>query len=134
MTCATCAATTTLKITQGNHRTLKLRVVDSATPPARQDLTGFKIYCTIKERYEDVVSLIYKRNVAAGGSALEIDLVLPQTGLTKGRANIYLLPADTACLKLGSYVCDVMIEDLAGVRTTVVSVIIDIKPRVTVLT
>lgn len=130
MTCASCSQI--LKITKGDNRTLKLTVVDAAG--ARQDLTGFKIYFTLKKRYEDVTPLISKRSAAAGGDASQIDIVVPQTGAIKGKANIYLLPADTACLELGTYVCDVVIEDLAGVRTTVVAEReVVIGPRVTVL-
>ena len=129
MTCASCSKV--LKITQGNHRTLKLTVFDSVG--AVQDLTGFKIYFTMRQRYEDANALVTKRSVAAGGDALQIDILAPQTGSTKGRANIYLLPADTTW-EAGVYVCDVVTEDLAGVRTTVVAEReVTLGPRVTVL-
>lgn len=129
MSCSACAKT--LKITQGNNRTLKLRVVDA--DGNLLDITGFKIYFTVKQRLEDPYKVIYKRSAAAGGSVDEI-LIPAQVGSMVGRANILILPADTTNIKTGTYICDVTIEDLGGVVTTVVPEReLVIGPRVTIL-
>jgi hypothetical protein len=119
MTCSTTSTTGTITITRGENRTIRVTVRD--TNKALVDLTGAKVWFTVKERIEDVTPLIRKRNLAAGGADAEILILIPQADADKkGKFEIYLLPTDTECLKSGvSYVCDAWVE-LVGKRYNVV--------------
>jgi hypothetical protein len=122
MTTATACATSTtspITIVRGESKTFQVTVKDKNK--AAVDLTGSKVWFTVKERIEDVTPVIAKRNLAAGGSATEIEILLPQTNGQKGKLNIYLVPSDTACLKTDhSYVFDVWVELTSGKRYQVI--------------
>jgi hypothetical protein len=117
MTCST-TTTGTITLTRGEDRTIRVTVRD--VDKALVDIAGGKVWFTVKARVEDVTSLIRKRNLAAGGADAQILITLPQTGTDKGRLEIYILPADTECLKSDvTYVCDAWLE-LAGKRYNIV--------------
>jgi len=87
------------------------------------DLTGSKIYATVKERIEDVGFLIRKRNTAAGGSDSEIEILLPQTGAgaVTGQFKLKFVPTDTANLTPDkTYVVDVWVVTAADEHFQVV--------------
>lgn len=69
------------------------------------DITGSKLYLTIRARIENVDYLISKRNLAAGGSDAEI-LIRAQTGTNIGKADVFFVPADTANIQPGTYWMD----------------------------
>ncbi len=120
MTCATTSSTTPITVTKGESKTLRVTVKDSITK-LPVDLTGCKVWFTVKVRVEDVGAVITKRNLAAGGDDTQIEILLPQTGTDKGRFLIYLLSADTACLDANlTYICDVWIELTSGKRYAVI--------------
>lgn len=131
MTCAT-TSSTVLSVVKGESKTFRVTVKDSITK-LPIDLTGCKAWFTVKIRVEDVAAVIAKKNLAAGGSDQQIEILLPQTGTDKGRLLIYLLPADTACLLTDiSYVCDVWIELTNGKRYSVIKKrAFEIEPAVT---
>ncbi len=120
MTTTSCQSTpSSITITRGESKTLRVTVYDRNK--AVVDLTGSKVWFTVKERLEDVVSIISKRNLAAGGDDTQIEIILPQTGANKGRLYIFLLPDDTACLSSDTtYVFDVWIELPGGQRYAVI--------------
>jgi len=118
-TCAAHSTTSTITVTRGENRTIRVTVRDAAK--ALVNITGAKAWFTVKERIESVTPLIRKRNLAAGGADVQILITLPQTDADKtGKFEIYLLPADFECLKYGvMYICDAWIE-LAGKRYQVI--------------
>ena len=76
------------------------------------DLTGAKLYATVKERIDDDAgTLILKRNTAAGGSDSEFEILTPQTGTgaLTGQCKLKFVPADTKNLKPKIYVIDVFV-------------------------
>jgi len=102
-----------------DDRTLSLTVnVPDSTAPSGVlpvDLTGSKVWFTVKTRTSDAddVAIIQKRNTAAGGGDTEIKL----TDAVNGKAEIYIVPADTATdVDPGIYVWDVQVT-LANDKT-----------------
>lgn len=121
-----------LKITQGEHKTLRVTVKDANKQ--LQNLNGWQMFFTLKKRYDDVTPLILKRSTLAGGDDTQIVFVLPQSGTTKGLARIFLLPSDSTTLEVGDYVCDCWAVDPGGIRTTIVAEKqFTIGPRVTII-
>jgi len=95
-----------------DDRTLSLTVNNQDNTPV--DLTGSKVYFTLKERTSDsdAAALIKKRNTAAGGGDTEIKII----DASGGKAEIYIVPADTDGMNPGNYVWDVQIT-LANNKT-----------------
>lgn len=95
-----------LVVFQGESTTFEIAVIG---PEGAFDLTGSKIYFTVKRRWRDDVPVLLKRTLNAGGSDAEI-LVLPSPSV--GKAQIYIAPIDTTSLSnddvddSGSWVCD----------------------------
>lgn len=121
-------------VTQGSSATLNL-LVTVAADGEPQDLTGVQVYLTVKRHYADETALLLKRTLDAGGEVGEIEIVEPQetTGNT-GRATISILPADTADLSPGRYVCDVwVVLPNDEVRPVVALHPFVITPRVTIV-
>jgi hypothetical protein len=113
-----CAASQTsanaaLTVTRGESKTFLITVLDSKKQPV--DITGAKIWFSVKNRIEDAALIIGKRNLAAGGVDGQILITLPQTGASIGQATIFIFPADTASLDpCESYICDVWLQPLTG--------------------
>lgn len=107
----------TMTVVQGADATFTLSVF-SADGTA-YDLTGAKIYFTVKKRWKDVAVLIAKATSNAGGTDDQI-LMLAQTGLTKGKAQIFIVPEDTSSLSntqvddASNYVYDAWIVTTSG--------------------
>lgn len=93
------------------------------------DLTGAKIWFTVKDRTsdEDSEAHIMKRNTAAGGSDSEI-LVTNPTG---GALEVYLVPADSTDMNPGTYQYDVQVILANGKTYTIVRSQITFKEDVT---
>lgn len=109
-----------IKVTRGESKTFLMTVRDSNKQPV--DLTGGKVWFTVKNRVEDVGAIISKKNLAAGGVDGQILITLPQTLAAIGQAQIFLDPADTAGLDPeASYWCDAWVQLTSGKRYQVLS-------------
>lgn len=95
-----------VRIYQNRHKTLRITL----TGPG--DLTGYKVWFSAKEEKPDLDTdaIIFKRNVAAGGSDTEIKI----TDGPNGVIEVYLLATDTESIKPGDYLYDLVIENIAG--------------------
>mgnify|MGYP001251262186 CR=1 FL=1 len=120
MTCVTCATQQAgIAVTRGESKTFLMTVRDSKKVPV--DITGAKVWFTVKNRIEDVAAVIAKRNLAAGGVDGQILITIPQIGATLGQVQIFLDPADTAGLDpCASYICDVWVQLITGKRYQVI--------------
>jgi hypothetical protein len=82
---------------------------------APRDITGAKVWFTIKNRVEDVAALVAKRNAAAGGVDNQILVVVPQTGISLGQFKVFLDLADTSALDPAAmYWCDAFVQLVGG--------------------
>lgn len=124
MSCPNCSATaaqrTPIVVVSGATKTLLLTVRDKNKQPV--DLTGAKVWFTVKNRIGDVAACITKKNTAAGGVDGQILITIPQTGATKGQVKVFLVPADTAAMDpTESFWCDAWVQLATGERYQVVS-------------
>lgn len=120
MSCASCAPASAIEVTRGESLTFLMTVVNRATKVA-VDVTGAKVWFTVKNRLEDVNAIISKKNVIAGGVDGQILIVVPQTGVTTGQVEVFLDPADTAALDPeAQYWCDAWVQLPNGKRSQVV--------------
>lgn len=79
------------------------------------DLTGAKVWFTVKNRVEDPAPLISKRNVAAGGVDNQVLVVTPQTGIALGQFRVLIDVADTSLLDpMAAYWCDAFVQMPGG--------------------
>lgn len=79
------------------------------------DLTGAKVWFTIKNRVEDPAPLVAKRNTAAGGVDNQVLVVVPQVGIALGQFRVLLDVADTAPLDpQAAYWCDAFVQMPGG--------------------
>ncbi|HEY8922797.1 MAG TPA: hypothetical protein VIU64_00380 [Polyangia bacterium] len=99
-----------LRVTRGASKTLLFAVradavgdlvafVPGVDPPLSGtpvDLTGAKVWFTVKNRVEDAGAVVTKRNAAAGGVDNQVLVTTPQAGTTLGQFKVFLDPADTA--------------------------------------
>jgi hypothetical protein len=120
------APLTPLRVTRGASRVFLLTVradlvtgdlsaavagVDQASPGNPVDLTGARVWFTVKNRVEDPAATIAKRNLTAGGVDNQILVVAPQTGVTAGQFRVLLDPADTAGLDpSATFWCDAWVQ------------------------
>lgn len=114
-----------------DDRTLSLSVLrkrENGTQ-APEDITGAKIWMTVKERTSDTddQALIRKRNTAAGGSDSQIKII----DAPGGKAEIYLVPDDSTALNPGTYIYDVQITLASGKTYTITRDKITFKEDVT---
>jgi hypothetical protein len=127
-----CMSIATNKVTMfiRDDRTLEVSVNANTSPQTPQDLTGAKVWMTVKDRTSDLDSSahIMKRNAAAGGSDSEIKILTPATN---GQLEIYLVPADTENMNPGTYVYDVQVKLANDKVYTVVRSQITFKDDVT---
>lgn len=96
----------TIDAFRGRDRTIRVTL----TGPG--DISGYKVWFSVKERKEDATALIHKSNTAAGGSDSQILI----TDGPNGVLEIYLGQADTD-LDPCQYWYDVLIENLDGQRS-----------------
>lgn len=107
----TSTAASAITITRGEHMTIALPAVVDDQKVAI-DLTGAKVWFTVKNRVEDTSPAISKRNTLAGGADTEVLIVTPLEGLVE----IYLIPTDTTNLTATTYIADVWVELASGKR------------------
>jgi len=89
--------------------------VDSPGSGVPVDLTGAKVWFTIKNRVEDAGAIAAKRNVAAGGVDNQILVATPQTGVSVGQFRVLLDPADTTPLEaMTTCWCDAFVQMPGG--------------------
>lgn len=120
-----------LTITRGASKTFTLVARDDDKQP--MDLTGAKVWFTVKNRIEDIAAVISKKNLTAGGTDVQILITPTQTGATKGQYKVMLAPPDTAGLDPEMvYWCDAWVETTAGARYQVMqNTTFKIDPAVT---
>jgi len=107
-----CGPSTPLCLPRGSSKSYLVRV--RRVTGAAYDLTGALAYFTIRRSADDSSAVAFKRNLAAGGSSTEIEM-LPQTGDTIGHMIVHLLHADTKTLDpRRSYVYDCWIVTAIG--------------------
>lgn len=103
MTCASLSATRSDKyrvdIEQGTN--LDITVTVRKKDGTLADLTDAAIYYAVKARVEDVVEIITKRSVEAGGDATRVEILNQSVPATKGKFRIHILPSDTKPLNTG---------------------------------
>lgn len=110
-----------------DDRTLSLSVHTDTGAPV--DLTLAKIWFTVKVRTSDpdTMAVFMKRNTAAGGSDAEVKV----TDATNGKAEIYIVPDDTADVDPAIYVFDVQVMLANGKTYTIARDKITFKEDVT---
>ena len=111
-------------IIRGTSKTLELLVTDSVGKAV--DLTGAKIVLSVKENLGDTNPLIQKSS--------DVSMQAQVTAPRLGKAQIYLVPADTQTLSIKQYVFDVWAIFAGGKRFAVVPPsIFEIQAGVTIL-
>ena len=103
------------KFTQGDTASIRLNVTEDASPFAAYNLTGGKLYFTLKETNDqsDEVALI-KKDSASGGITFSNALT--------GEAVLYLTAADTSACPTGiPLIGDVQLKTSTGEIFTVAS-------------
>lgn len=110
-----------------DDRTLSVTVNEENGDPV--NLTNAKLWFTVKQRATDLdtQALIRKKTASAGGSDDEIDI----TDATGGRAEVYIVPADTLNMNPGTYIYDVQVTLANGKTYTVTRDKITFKEDVT---
>lgn len=104
MTSCACGVDAGFAIFKNRNRTLRITVSGPG------DLTGAKIWFSVKASRDDVVALITKRSLNNGGTDAQA-VVINGVG---GVIEIYIDPADTISMATGEYLFDVVIETAAG--------------------
>lgn len=115
----TCSATALVgfEIPRGSSASWTISVVNpDGTIP---DLTNAKLWFTVKQRYDDVTGVVTKRSAASGGGDAQFE-ILTQSGTTKGKARVKVVPSDTMDLQVGAYWCDGWYEAQDGTRIQIV--------------
>ena len=108
---------TSINVAAGSAVTLVLTLTDSLG--IREDITGAKVWATVKRCPCSTDALVTKRNVAAGGSASEIVILGQFAAPTRGQAQVYLDDTDTAAYFRGArFYFDAWME-LTGKRVQV---------------
>lgn len=92
MTCSARANVDVMEVVVGADETFTITVLDSAGNPF--DLTGSKIFFSVKKKWRDDLPVIAKATTNGGGADDQI-LMLTQTGDTKGKAQLFIEPGDT---------------------------------------
>lgn len=108
-----------LPIIKGDDKLYQLEFTKDGVP---QDITGWKIYFTLKRDF----------NGTDIGEALMKDIT-EHTDPTNGISQLFLTHEETALLS-GHYVFDIQVKTAVGMVTTVMIGTIDVKPDITVRT
>lgn len=110
----TCSCVEGLEIFSGRDKTFTFRFStrNQAGISSAMDLTGAWIWFSMKENTDDLDedAIVYKRNIAAGGSDVEAKI----TNAPLGVVEVYLKPDDTAGLPEGDYWYDIVIKNSSG--------------------
>jgi len=100
-----------IRVARGENKTINLTVTEKKIPV---DITNHTITFTVKSGPTEAANLIQKTTALI----TEIDIVDP----TIGRADIFLVPADTVSIVHGDYVYDIWIEPPSADRFQIVPV------------
>lgn len=103
-------ATNSLTLVRGTSKTIELTVFDDAGEAF--DLTNAELWFTVKKFISDETFVIQKRSTDVTEIAI--------TSAREGKANIYLLPADTFNLAVREYTFDIWVVTALGSRYLVV--------------
>jgi hypothetical protein len=76
------------------------------------DISGYSFYFSVKRNMSDVITLIYKRNLEAGGSDDEIKI----TNAASGMLEIYISAEDTKDITLDNGWLDLALKTETGKR------------------
>lgn len=113
-----------LSIIRGTSRTLQLALTDGNGKFV--DLTGAKIIMTVKTATTDINPLIQKSSDNPAQAAITVP--------RQGKAEIYLVPADTQTLTIKQYTFDIWLILPSGKRLVVVPPsVFDVQAGVTLL-
>lgn len=96
---------TSVTIRRGDNTTLKVTVYQGTASTTVADLTGSKLYFTLKERenHPDSRAVISKNSEAGGGMTIATP--------TNGIAEIELTSTETGGLKTGTHWFDIQLKD-----------------------
>lgn len=113
---------------EDRHWVLAIRQRVRGTP---QDITGYKIYMTLRARIESVDTIFTKRSVLAGGSNSQI-YIRPQVGIDIGKADIFVAYVDTYHVVPSSYIMDLWVVTILNEhRPMIISHAFKILPSIT---
>lgn len=111
-------------VIRGSSKTIEVEVLNGSGKPV--DLTGSKMYLTVKQAVTDTLPLILKTTDFPS----QAELVAPR----QGRARFYISYNDTRGLQARQYVFDIWAVLADGKRYSVISpTIFDVQAGVTVL-
>lgn len=105
-----------IAIIRGASKTFQLIVRNENSEPV--DLTGAEVYFTVKKMVSDQNPLIFKKS----DDPLEAEVLdqVANNAADKGKANIYLVPDDTANVAVGKYVYDCWVKLASGKQYPVI--------------
>lgn len=117
----TCLCVDGVSVFSGRSHTIRF-TLSTVTPPADavpMDLTDASIWFSVKNSTsdDDSSARVYKRNLDAGGSDLEIKII----DATGGIMEVYITPSDTEDMSEGDYWFDVAVKNSSGVAIEAVS-------------
>lgn len=95
-----CKAGSDLCLMRGEDAIIEVTVTDEDGEP--QDITGWKLFFSIKRYLDDADPLVLKRNTAAGGGDGQI-LALTQSGATLGQFKVFVDRADTVAMDIAGH-------------------------------
>ncbi len=102
----------TIEVFKGQSKTWLLSVKeDPGGGPA--DLTGAKLYFTVRKTLDAVAAVIEKTSDVI----TEIEILAPEID---GQARVFLSPSDTNNLTIGDYVYDMWLELASGRRYPII--------------
>lgn len=99
-----------IQIIRGASRTVELAVTDDTGAPV--DLTGAKVYLSVKSSPTDARPLIQKVST----DSTQVEITTPR----EGKAKIYFVPADTQNLDPHEYTFDVWAVLASGKRYPII--------------
>lgn len=120
-------ASNKIEMTQGDNATLKQTILYDNNTLTPVNLTGCKIWFSVKKNYTDTSYEFQRRNTLAGGGDTEIKI----TNATAGECEIYIIPSNTSSVRPSNYVYDVQISHPTHGIKTVTKNRIFIKEQVT---
>ena len=110
-----------------DDRTLSVSVNRDTGAP--ENLTNAKLWFTVKQRATDAdaQALIQKKTANAGGSDAQAKVINGSTG----KAEVYIVPADTLEMNPGTYIYDIQVTLANGKTYTITRDKITFKEDVT---
>ena len=110
------SSTNKLEMNKGDNEKFKIIIVYDDDPTDPVDLTGCKIWFSVKKNYTDTSYELQRRNDLAGGSDSEILI----TDAVNGECEAYIVPDNTEDMTPSIYVYDVQIDHpQEGIKTPI---------------